>query len=302
MSVNSDIEPFMDKKILRNTTHTQELLFNRGFKKIYFTTSDNIKICGLLLDQSHTKKITHTIIYCAGFYPGNKEGMSSFYTLVANEPYNILLFDARGHNESEGSLWSYRNLKQYGTIEYLDIVAAVKFINEYNQTHHINPDIVIHGICSGAFHTIKAVDHMTKQSCPECNIIKGIVFDSGWLRISDVIETTIQAEVNKQLSNSYFSWLTRPLTWLIHSLYKITLKTHHDSQSDIKNVIKQITIPTWFVHCQNDPYIPIQPMKKCVEGCNTKQYWWIEHNSHANYHMIKHEEYQEKLLKFLKKL
>lgn len=302
MSLHQDIQPFLDRTQLRNLPQTQERLFNRGFKKVYFTTTDNMKLCGLLLDQSATKKITHTIIYCAGFYPGNKEGMSSFYALVADQPYNVLLFDARGHNESEGSLWSYRNLQKYGTVEYLDIVAAVNFVNQYNQKHNINPDIIIHGICSGAFHTIKALDHMTKQSCPECKVIKGIVFDSGWLRISDVIETTIQAEVQKQLKNSYFSWFTRPLTYLIHTLYSITLKKHHDAQPDINDAIKKITVPIWFVHCQNDPYIPIQPMQQCLQACSTKLYWWITHDSHANYHMTKHEEYQEKLLAFLQKL
>lgn len=301
-TTDQDIQCFLDCTQLKNIAQTQQRLVSRGFKKVHFTTSDQIQLCGLFLDQSITQKVTKTIIYCAGFYPGTKEGMSSFYSLIANQPYNVLLFDARGHNESQGSLWAYQNLKHYGTVEYRDIIAAVNFINQYNYEHNITPDIVIHGICSGAFHTIKALDYMTQNSCPECTSIKGIVFDSGWLRVCDIVETTIQAEVKKQLKDTYFSWFTKPITYLLNTLYSITLKKHYQAQPDIKDAIKKITVPIWFVHCQNDPYIPIQPMQECAQGCKSQNYWWIKHNSHANYHMTKHKEYQAKLLDFLQTL
>ncbi len=293
---------FLNPANFKNIAETQKHLFSLGFKKVFFTTKDNIQLCGLLLDQSNTKVITHTIIYCAGFYPGTKEGMSSFYALVADQPYNVLLFDARGHNESQGSLWSYRNLQNYGLVEYQDVIAAIHFINDHNQQHNINPDIIIHGICSGAFHTIKAIDHMTQQSCPECKIIKGIIFDSGWLHISDIVQTTIQAEIQKHLNHSYFSWLTKPITYTVHTLYNILFKKHHDQQSRIDQVVQKMTIPIWFVHCKNDPYVPIAPIQKCIKSCDNKPCWWITHDSHANYHTTQHTEYQKNLLHFLQNL
>lgn len=293
---------FLDRTILNDSAVTQELLTECGFKKICFSTQDNLKLCGLFLDKSCTQKVTRTILYCAGFYPGKKEGMSSFYALVADEPYNILMFDARGHHESEGSLWSYQSLKNYGLYEYRDIVAAIRFIDQYNKEHGINSDIIIHGICSGAFHAIKAVEYMTNQACPECSSIKGIIFDSGWLKISDVIESTIQAEVNNKLKSTYVSWLAQPLTWITQNLYKITLQKHHNQQPNIQETITKISIPIWFVHCTDDPYIPIDPVIRCVCKCNTQEYWWIEHDSHANYHLENHTAYQEQLLRFLRKV
>jgi len=302
LATHPEIDYFLDSKKLKNISETQQRLIAHGFKKVFFTTEDNVKLCGLFLDQSKTKPVIGTIIYCAGFYPGDKEGMSSFYILIADQPYNFLLFDARGHHESEGSFLTYKNLAKYSTHEYLDIIAAIKFVNQYNQMNKINPDIIIHGICSGAYHTIKALDKMTQLSCPECSVVKGIIFDSGWFHIKDIVPTVIQAEATKQLKESWFSWFTKPLNYVMQTIYHFTFKKNYVSQEGIEEAIKRTAIPTWFIHCTQDPYVSINPIQKHVQQCKTEQFWWIHHDSHANYHMTNHKEYQEKLLHFLHNL
>lgn len=44
--------------------------------------------------------------------------MTTFYAMLKDEPYNFLFFDARCHNESSGSLFTYDYLKQYTLSEY----------------------------------------------------------------------------------------------------------------------------------------------------------------------------------------
>lgn len=295
----SSVESLLKQSTLDDRAKVQQLLFEQGFQKIYFTTEDNFKICGLFLDQSGIKKIKGTIIFCAGFYPGAKEGMASFYALINKEPYNFLLFDARGHQESEGSLFSYSNLKQYGMSEYQDIIAAIKFLDDYNAKHSISQCIVIHGICSGAFHAIKALDYLSSNKCPECKNIKGIIFDSGWFHITDIIEPTIQAELNKRLLNSYFSFLIRPILWITTQFYKLFLKNSHEKIPGISEPIKNTPCPLFFVHCTNDPYVPIQPIKKLTTDSNWPHTWWITHNRHVDYHLTNPDEYRTKLIDFL---
>lgn len=295
-------EPLLDSNVLQDLNKMQGILQKHGFKKVFFTTADNLRLYGLFLDQSASKNINGTIIYCAGFYPGTKEGMSSFYTLLKDQPYNFLIFDARGHQKSQGSLFSYQSLKNYGTCEFQDIVASIQFLNSYNQEHQISPTIIIHGICSGAFHTIKALQYLNKTNINQTNTIKGIIFDSGWLRVSDIVEPTICAEITKRLKNSWFSWLIRPLCYFSLQLYRLTLKHHHFKIPDITNDIAQISCPILFVHSINDPYVPIKPIQTLVQNCCYPNSWWIHHNSHANFHMKEPEAYKRKIMDFLEKI
>jgi hypothetical protein len=293
---------FLNPTFLQNTAQAQKALEAQGFKKVFFTTDDNLKLCGLLRDSSATKEIKGTIIFCAGFYPGTKEGMASFYTLFADQPYNFLLFDARGHKESEGSLFSYESLKNYGTNEYQDVVAAVKFLNNYNREHHISPNIIIHGICSGAFHAIKACDFLQHQDMAEFQNIKGIIFDSGWLAMTDIVEPTLCAEINKRLAKGWFSWLIPPLCYLTLTLYQLILRDHYKKVPGICDCIKKISCPILFIHCINDPYVPVKPVQNLVTNLHCPHFWWIMHDAHANFHTQEPEIYRQKIMDFLNRL
>ena len=296
---SNNLSQLFDTTTLKNSAAAQQILLSHGFKKTCFTTQDNFKICGLFLDQSPTKNIKGTILYCAGFYPGTKEGMASFYALLADQPYNFLFFDARGHQESDGSLFSYSNLKQYGSSEYQDIVAAINYLYTYNKERHITDSIIIHGICSGAFHSIKALEHLQKTNCPHCGTVKGIIFDSGWLRLVDIVEPIIQAEAQNHFKNSYFSWLATPISFLITQFYRFALKHHHLKIDNIKQSLTSMTCPIFFIHCTNDPYVPITPIKTLAQQLNHPHSWWITHDSHATYHLKQQELYTQKIKEFL---
>ncbi len=299
MRPNSDLSQLFDTSVLKIPSKVQEILISHGFEKVCFTTQDNFKICGLFLDQSKKMKIKGTILYCAGFYPGTKEGMTSFFALLADQPYNFLFFDARGHQESDGKLLSYTNIKQYGSSEYQDIIAAVNFLNTYNIQHNISQNIVMHGICAGAFHCIKAVDYLSRLHCAHCNNIKGIIFDSGWLKLTDIVEPTLCAEVKHRLKNSYFSWLITPTCWLTKQFYRLVFKSHHVHLENIEQSLKNSPCPIFFIHCTGDPYVPVQPIQKIAEQVKHPYSWWIEHESHGTYHLKEQQLFKRKLQEFL---
>ncbi len=286
--------------ILKNSSKVQNILHNHGFKKVFFTTKDHINICGLFLDQSkkYQNKLKGTIIFSAGFYPGTKEGMATFYAMMQDQPYNFLFFDARGHNESSGPLWSFTYLKQYGSSEYLDILSAIEYLNNYNKKHEINPSIILHGVCSGAFHNIKALYKMQRKQLDTKNI-KGIIFDSGWSCVEEIVEPTIQAEIKHMLQDSYFYILQKPLTYLITKLYQWTLKKHHKNIESIQEATPAITCPCLFIHSTHDSYAPIKPVQLFAQTIPKATIWWDDSHSHATCHLKKQQQYNEILKKFL---
>ena len=79
----------------------QTLIETENFSEVYFYSLDGIKLHGLLRKKPDAP---YSIIFCAGFYPGRKEGLATFIKLVP-ENINILFFDARGHGSSEGRIF-----------------------------------------------------------------------------------------------------------------------------------------------------------------------------------------------------
>lgn len=71
-------------------------------EKIFYKTTNNIKLCGLLSKVNSSNKI---VILCHGIR-GNKTERKSFNKLtsyLAENNYNSFRFDFRGHGESTGN-------------------------------------------------------------------------------------------------------------------------------------------------------------------------------------------------------
>src|SRR5690606_23167770 len=67
-------------------------LKSQGFREIYFKTPDGLRLNGLFLSRPNA---TCNVIVCAGWLPGKKEKMATFFALLPDY-CNILFFDARG--------------------------------------------------------------------------------------------------------------------------------------------------------------------------------------------------------------
>ena len=73
-------------------------------EKIFYSSSNNIKLCGLLSKENNSKKI---VVLCHGF-SGDKREKKSFDALVEKlreNNLNSFRFDFRSHGESSGNEW-----------------------------------------------------------------------------------------------------------------------------------------------------------------------------------------------------
>lgn len=293
-TILTKFDHFFKKEIINNNVLVQKELIQAGFKKIYFTTSDSIKLCALFLDKSKKEKVNATIICCSGFYPGTKEGMAGIFSMLHDQPYNIMLLEARGHNESEGSFLHPATLAQYSMHEYKDIIAAINYCSDYNQKHNVKNDIIIYGLCAGAFHAIKAVaKHQT-----ELDTVKGVVFDSGWTDLPDAALSTVDAEITNRCKSWHVSWLAQPLIWLVKKYYQLTLLDHHQKHPSINTILPTIRCPIFFIHCMQDIYVSILPIQQCCQKCQKASTWWIDHKIHANYYSHDPVIFKQKLIDF----
>lgn len=288
---------FFNTSFLRNIPAVQQTLFNEGFIEVDYQTPDNIHINAFMLDQSNTKEVIGTIIFASGFFPGNKEGIASFYHMLKDLPYNLLFFDARGHGKSQGQHMTYEGIKNYTRHEYLDIIGSIEFINRYNASKNINNNIILYGLCSGAFHSIKAI-HELEYAQEDTSYIKGIIFDSGWPSFVEVVESSIRSEIKKRF-NHWLTYLAGQITQATILLaYQLLFKSHHQKGPSIEECIQDIKQPILFIHSQDDQYIPIHLTQKLIENAQQPTTWIIDQSTHACHHLKHKEAYQENLIRF----
>lgn len=299
-------EQFYSLPFLRNHHIVRKVLKKAGFQKIIIKTPDNLNLSGLFLSRQNA---TCNVIVCAGWLPGRKEGMATFYDLLP-EYCNILLFDARGHGESEGSLlWK---LWRYGVDEYKDIIGATSWIHNQNKL-----PIFIAGICSGAFNAAHACAYLEHNKLTSHYNIQGLIFDSGWGSVNKIITTAPIAGIKKRLA-LFLTFLYKTRKSAKNNLiydsccsaaeYACTfcnyvcaspLASQYDRLTNLSYKFPKITLPMLFIHSHDDTYANFFDTYELAQLAPHKQCWWIEKSSHAKHHLIHKDLYKEKLIAFI---
>ncbi len=290
---------FYDVTFLRNSPAVEKVLKDRGFFEVDLTTKDNLTINTIMLDQSSNMDICATIISCPGFVPGRKEGMTTLYAMLQDQPYNFIFIDSRGHGKSDGELLTLNGIKEYGKHQYLDVVATIQFIADYNKTHNLKSDIIIHGLCAGAFHTIKAVAYLKKEDPQTYACIKGIIFDSGWPAIIDVAETVVRAEAASRCKTYNISFLEKYAQTLVVQIYRFFFKEHHSKQESITQAMNEIDQPILFIHAKDDLFVPIDHVHPLIATAKKPATWFVQDSSHVANHLKHKEKYKQQMQEFI---
>jgi pimeloyl-ACP methyl ester carboxylesterase len=301
-----DREKFYSTAFLKDRLAVRESLKKTGFQEIIFKTSDNISLSGLFLLRPHA---TCNVIVCAGWLPGTKEGMATFYALLP-EYCNILFFDARGHGQSKGPfLW---NLWRYGIDEYKDILGAISYINRINEL-----PIVITGICSGAFNAAHALIDLEKNNIQVQSNVKGLIFDSGWGSVTEITRTAPFAGLEKRLvallkymyhtkhdlKQSIFyklcSYCTQNFCKISYHLCAKPLVNRYEKITNLFDKIHRITVPIFFIHSYDDTYAAKNDVLHLAQHTLHKKCWWLEQSYHAKHHLLHKDLYKQKLSDFI---
>ena len=303
-----DALKYFDTSFLSNYDLVAETLKKEeGFKDIYFTTPDNLLLHGLILKRPQAH---YNIIFCAGFYPGRKEGLANIYKMLP-EDCNILFFDARGHGKSQGYFLSI--LHQYGNHEYKDVIGVLNIVNELNKL-----PIIIHGTCIGAFHTAHAIIALQKNNALSKFNIKGLIFDSipvSILQMVQIPKTHFREKIlpswfrhwythdtKEQIKQRYIFRLTSTLiSGFLSSIEFIaqpTLKYNHERRH-LADKISQIKYPILYIHAYDDTYANIKESMYLADKTQSVC-WWIDKPSDHASHTLKHKyEYQKRMNGFV---
>lgn len=298
---------------LQNTALVRTSLINEeGFQEVHFFTQDGIQLTGLLLMRPCAR---YTLISCAGFYPGKKEGMATLFHLLPEE-CNMLFFDARGHGQSAGPF--KRTIAHYGVHEYKDIIAAVHYM------HMLAPElnIIIHSICAGSLHAIHALHVLESNNHKDAHHIKGLIVDSCFASLSATMDTvyhhtrlkvlpaclTATLYCNDTKETVQQRYLYKTLWALTYSFLKVVdiivrpTVEHHEPETNLFTIINTIKTPIFYIHAIDDTYASIQDAQELALNTLNKECWWVERSDHTLNHLKHKHIYREKIIAFIEKV
>jgi pimeloyl-ACP methyl ester carboxylesterase len=310
-----ETSPYFDTRFLVDLKKVQQKMAESGFKEVDFSTEDGLKINGMLREVKNPKV---KILYCAGFFPGRKEGIATYFPMFKDctkpEDTTMLFFDARGHGKSEGRFLT--NLGSYGKDEYKDIIGALEMLQKKDP----GVPIIVHGICAGGFHAARALIMLQKKSEATQYPIAGLVSDSSFSSVTQMIgvpETHIKTKVlpgivrplccgksSKDIQkSSCYTVASSPLVavfatikwWLAPSLRR------QDAQTCITDDIAQVPCPILFIHSVDDSYVPYATVKNLAAKNKQACVWEIEKgvSAHTCHHLKLKQAYRGNVAAFI---
>lgn len=300
---------YFDTSFLADYDKVARSLKEENFSEIIFTSTDGLRLEGLYLKRPDAQ---YNVICCAGWWPGRKEGIATFYTLLPQD-CNILFFDARGHGNSEGS---YKQIS-YGVHEYKDIIGALELVHTDN-----GKPTLLYGLCAGAFNAAHAVFELQKQNRLEKLQVLGLVFDSGWVSVERTAYSVATARTHEMLMKHIASWYVLPhyreaqktrlfscaallsniLIGGVHMLLKPFL-TRYDSATNLLTKAQKtpLRVPCLFIHSYDDTSVSLNDVQKFAACVPRKECLWINKTSKHACHYLKHTEvYEQYLHRFIK--
>ena len=232
-------------------------------EKIYYDSTDNIKLCGLLSVVKDNKKI---VILAHGLN-GDKTERNSFNVFVEKlQDYKInsFRFDFRGHGESTGN-----DYEMTPTKEVEDLEKTIEMLNKRGFKN-----IIVLGASFGAS-ILSLMDYKKYSS------VKGLILWYGALDYFATIEPEgFFTEEHKKIAEKqgYYQIKSRRTgkifklgIQLYNEVYKIVPYEH----------LKNVDLPKLFVHGLEDTMVPYELSVKVSKLCNNSRLELIDKGTHS---------------------
>lgn len=239
-------------------------------EKVYFKTSDNLKLCGIL--SKPRDPTNRCIILCHGIGDVDKEEDGIFTALareLADADFAVFRFDFRGQGESEG-----KQMDMTITGEVRDLEAAVKFLQEKN---YVNFGIL------GASFAGGAVSLFTGENS---NLVNALVLWNALIDYSSKINPVTE------WGKKYWGKLAfdRAEKFGFTEIGSSKYKAGRNLLNEIKilkpwSKLTKIAIPKLFIHGDKDSYIPYSDSvkyAKLLENAKLVTIRGAEHGFHDN--------------------
>ena len=179
-------------------------------------------------------------------FHGNGQNMTSHYILVAwlaQQGYNVLVFDYRGYGESTGKA------NQEGL--YQDGLKALEVAFLQHQKLAPQGKFIVIGQSLGGAVALRALEDFAQKD--QVNLL---VLDSTF--------TSYQKVARKVLAGHWLTWLISPLAHVLVS-----------DKYSAENAARTISVPILVIHAKHDPVVPFSFGEELAKTVKNPQGFWI---------------------------
>lgn len=226
---------------------TPQEAFGRSFEEAAFTTTDGLTIRGWFIPAKEPS--ARTVVICHGL-GANRANFLPFVTVSDALQANSLLFDFRGHGESNGHTVSY------GHWEKLDVLAAIDYLR--TQRPEQAREVVGLGISMGTAGLVYAAAEVDPP-------LRAIILDSAFasaIELTDSVLFVFPSPIRPAL--------TAP---------GVPIASLHAGcwLPDVRPIdrIDRVRAPLLFVHAGDDHLIPCRHSERLYEKALEPKFLWI---------------------------
>jgi alpha-beta hydrolase superfamily lysophospholipase len=242
---------------------------NMQYEEVSFETSDYITIQGWFFPNENSDKC---IILLHGFKANKMEPLPRVKIFLENG-FNVLIYDSRGHGESEAALNSI------GYYEQKDLSAAVNFVNNKN----IN-NIYCDGISQGGATIIYALANGKLKN------VKAVILES------------VYDDLHKAIDNRFKKYTLLPADVAGYFMVKFAEDRLNISVNQMKpyESIKQINIPVLIISGTDDSNTKLEDTEHLFANANQpKELVMFEGAGHEDLYKFNQELYENSIISFL---
>jgi len=190
---------------------------------------------------------------------------------LVNHGYDVLMFDMRGHGESEGEQISA------GYHERYDVLGAIDYIAQRG----IEDRIGVLGLSMGAATSLMAA--------AESKEIAAVVADGGYADIVSIFESEFSARSNLP------RFFIPIILFVANRMYDIDFEAIRPEEA-----VKEISVPVFIIHGEQDDMVPVQHAHRLRAASRHPDsiLWILPEAAHSNSFLVRPAEYTERVIAF----
>lgn len=246
--------------------------FGLKYEDISFGTTDGVGLKGWFI-KGNGKGELPTLIICHGL-GANRSDFTELAAGLSRGGYNILLFDFRGHGESD------RKASSFGYLEQNDLIGALKYVKSREGVDRKR--IGVYGFSMGG-----AVAILVASKTDE---IKAVISDSSY--------TSLREQGKGLFKDSFlpsFLFLP-PLIWM----YEVVFHVDADEMSPVSAVSKMSPRGVMVIGGGADEQMPSSDAMRLFAAANEpKELWLIPGAVHGGTIYMSGDEYGKRVLRFM---
>lgn len=245
--------------------------FGLDHADVSFPSRDGLILRGWWLEAGDNNPVIVVVHGSEGNRAHPAERMLGIAKDLVSHGYNILMFDMRGHGESEGEHISA------GYYEKNDVLGAIDYIKQRD----IESKIGVLGFSMGAATSLMAV--------AESEEIGAVVADCAYADIVSIIESEFSKRSNLP------KFFIPIILFITRNIYDVDFTAIIPEEA-----VREISVPVFIIHGEQDDMVPVQHAYRLKEASQNPEskLWIVPEAQHGNSYLMRPTEYREQVTSF----